>query len=126
MGKACTIKYRIQGAQRVYITKTKDKIEEMEHAPLNREIKEVVQGEWAKMKYVIRDKMMNQDSTFYENIAREGIIPAEASAEVAQGQEGNILSARRLSNPHETNHVDQPGNIIQHQAQVLPGTPPRE
>ena len=126
VGKACAIKYRIQSAQREYITKTKNKIEEMENAPLNREIKEVVQDEWDKIKYVIRDDLRNQDARFYERIARENMIQAEEPAEEAQVQEGSVLSVRSLSNHHETNQVDQPSNILQHQDQIFPRTPPRE
>ena len=110
LGKACTIKYRIKEGKRLYITKTKNKIEEIENAPMTREIKEVVNDEWNKIKHVLRDDLRNQESRFYQSVAREGSIQAEELAEEAQDQEDSV------------EHQD---NVSQHQAQVLPRTPPR-
>ena len=49
----------------------------MENAPLGRDIKEVVQDEWNKLKPVLREDLRNQESRFYERIAAEELEEAQ-------------------------------------------------
>ena len=89
----------------------------MENAPLGRDIKEVVQDEWNKLKPVLRDDLRNQESRFYERITRENNRTAEELEEEAHVGNGSSV---RLSES-----VEQQDIINQNQEQVLQRTPPR-